>query len=504
MIADLDPHSAFLDAEEFDEIRISTTGEYSGVGIEVALRERRRQSGHADRRHARRSVRACSPATRSSPSTTCRSIVDNLNDTIDRMRGKAGTPVKITIARSAQPDPLEFTLARATVQVHSVRKELLEPGVGYVRITHFSETTTPDLERALAALKKAERRARCTAWCSTCATIRAACSKPRSACRTCSSNDGVIVTRERPCRRREVRNGCAAGRRARRRAAGGAGERRLGLGVGDRRRRAARIIGRATLIGRQTYGKGSVQTVMPLSDGHAIKLTTSRYFTPSGASIHERGITPDVVVDEKDSRRRKATSIRPPCHGDAKDDYELQLALDLVARQGERRRRHSPESRPVTFHAAEQPAAADTQGFAARALLWLQLLTLAVGALQFAFVPDAVEHPMLAAIALALLTVSMLLVRAPCRPCSGRVSRQHWIDHRGADVCITLLAAATGAARSVLVPLYLIPLAGAALAFGRWWLVLLLAALIAALVFVLGLHRRRASTSAALSSACRC
>src|SRR5687767_2850138 len=153
MISDLDAHSAFLDPQEFDEIRISTTGEYSGVGIEVQL-----EGGV---------VKVVTP-TEGTPAEKAGVLagdtilavddvpvnVDNLNDTIDRMRGKAGTEVKISIARAEQPKPLEFRLARAAVQVHSVRAELLEGGVGYVRISHFSETTTPDLERSLEKLKK--------------------------------------------------------------------------------------------------------------------------------------------------------------------------------------------------------------------------------------------------------------------------------------------------------------------------------------------------------------
>jgi diguanylate cyclase (GGDEF)-like protein len=135
---------------------------------------------------------------------------------------------------------------------------------------------------------------------------------------------------------------------------------------------------------------------------------------------------------------------------------------------------------------ADSATAADTEGFAARSLLWLQLLTLAVGALQFAFVPSAVEHPLLAAAALGVLTSSLLLVRivpALKRP----ASRQHAIDVTALIVSITLLAASTGIARSALLPLYVTPLAGIAIAWGRWWLVLLTTALLAALMFLLGL-----------------
>jgi diguanylate cyclase (GGDEF)-like protein len=132
-----------------------------------------------------------------------------------------------------------------------------------------------------------------------------------------------------------------------------------------------------------------------------------------------------------------------------------------------------------------QPASAQTRGFAARALLCLELLALAIGALQFAFVPYSVGRPMLAAAALGLLTFSILLARtvpALQRP----ITRQHWVDIAALIVCITLFAISTGAVHSFVVPLYLIPLVGAALAFGRWWIVLLLATVIAALGFVLG------------------
>lgn len=132
-----------------------------------------------------------------------------------------------------------------------------------------------------------------------------------------------------------------------------------------------------------------------------------------------------------------------------------------------------------------QPAAAQTQGFAARALLCLELLTLAIGALQFAFVPVSVERPMLAAAALGLLTVSILFSRV-VPAFQQPIARQHCVDIAALVVCITLFAMATGSAHSVIVPLYLIPLVGASLAFGRWWVVLLLTTVIAAVGFLLG------------------
>jgi carboxyl-terminal processing protease len=326
MMADLDPHSAFLDPDEFDEIRISTTGEYSGVGIEVAL-----ENG---------TVKVVAPM-EDTPAQRAGVLagdtilavddvpvdLDNLNDTIDRMRGKVGTPVKITIARSEQPEPMEFTLARAAVQVHSVRKQLIEPGYGYVGISHFSETTTEDLDRAIAALKKANG----GALRGLVLDLRNNPGGVLEAAVGVSDvflEGGVIVSANGRAPDAKFEMDASPGD-----ALGGAPMMVL---VNGGSASASEIVagalkdqGRATLIGQQTYGKGSVQTVMPLSDGHAIKLTTSKYFTPSGVSIHGRGITPDVVVDPKDAGKVD-DAAPPPRGGDVKTDYELRLALGLL------------------------------------------------------------------------------------------------------------------------------------------------------------------------------
>lgn len=315
LIADLDPHSAFLDPEQFDEIRISTTGEYSGVGIEVAL-----ENGV---------VKVITPiedtpAFRAGVLAGDRILAvdgvpvnsENLNDTIDRMRGRVGTAVKITIARSPDPKPLEFTLSRASVQVHSVTQQMLEPGLGYVKISHFSETTTPDLAAAIAKLKKASA------------------GKLRGLVLDLRNNPGGVLEAAIGVSDVFLDGGLIVT------ANGRAPDARFSMDakpgddldgaplivlVNSGSASASEIVAgalqdhhRARLVGSQTYGKGSVQTVMALSDGHAIKLTTSRYFTPSGASIHERGIRPDVVIeDAKDG-----------------DDRALHAALDLLRNPG--------------------------------------------------------------------------------------------------------------------------------------------------------------------------
>lgn len=329
MIADLDPHSSFLDREQFDEIRISTTGEYSGVGIEVELDDG--------------IVRVLNPiegtpAFRAGVLPGDRIVAvddipvnkEDLTDTIDRMRGRVGTPVKITIARTELADPLEFTLARASVQVHSVNNKLLEQGVGYVKISHFSETTAADVERSIAALKKKNG----GALSGLVLDLRDNPGGVLEAAVGVSDvflDSGVIVSAD----------GRAADARFEMRAK--AGDELNGAPivvlVNGGSASASEIVAgalqdhhRAKLVGSQTYGKGSVQTVMPLSDGHAIKLTTSRYFTPSGASIHQRGITPDVVVDPKSAvADGKAGS---PAAGGEREDPELRLALGVLRDSG--------------------------------------------------------------------------------------------------------------------------------------------------------------------------
>jgi carboxyl-terminal processing protease len=327
MIADLDAHSAFLDPQEFDEIRISTTGEYSGVGIEVTL-----ENGV---------VKVVNPID-GTPAQKAGVLagdtilavddvpvsVENLTDTIDRMRGKAGTAVKISIARADQKDPMEFTLSRAAVQVHSVRDGLLEGGVGYVRISHFSETTAPDLERSLASLKK-KNGAALTGLVLDLRNNPGGVLEAAVGVSDVFLDDGVIVTA----------NGRAADARFEMDARPGDaldGAPMVVLVNGGSASASEIVAGalqdhrRATLIGRQTYGKGSVQTVVPLSDGHAIKLTTSKYFTPSGASIHEKGIKPDVLVNEKDLPKPKEGVDVTESYGVLKDDVELQVALSTL------------------------------------------------------------------------------------------------------------------------------------------------------------------------------
>lgn len=326
LIADLDPHSAFLNSEQLSDLRVSTTGEYSGVGIEVAA-----DNGM---------VRVVAPM-EGGPAALAGVLAgdrvlavddapvdpENLEETISRMRGKLGTVVKLTLARPPEAAPLEFSLTRAKVHVSSVKARLAEPDFGYVRITHFSGTTAEDLDRAVNAIIKENGR-KLAGLVLDLRDNPGGLLEAGVAVADAFLDEGVIVTADG--RARDARFAMSAHQ----------GDLIDGAPLtilvnGDSASASEIVAGalrdhkRATLVGRQTYGKGSVQTVVPLSGGHAIKLTTSRYYTPSGASIHEKGITPDVLVDTKQIEAAGKVDS-PAVMGDVEADYELRLALDTV------------------------------------------------------------------------------------------------------------------------------------------------------------------------------
>lgn len=293
MVGELDPHSAFMDANEFEDLRIATEGNYSGIGIEVTG-----ESGEI----VVISPIDGSPALRAGIRTGDTILaVDGaavesakLADTIARIRGEPGTVVTLTVARKAVPRPLEIAIERAIVAVHSVRHEMLEPGVGYLRISQFSDTTGPDVGGALRALRQE------------------AGGELRGLVLDLRNNPGGVLEAAVEVSDAFLERGLivsAEGRSkdSRFRLEAGAGDLTLGAPVAvlvnEGSASASEIVAgalrdnkRATLIGRRTFGKGSVQTVVPIGDGQALKLTTSRYYTPSGASIHGRGLEPDITL----------------------------------------------------------------------------------------------------------------------------------------------------------------------------------------------------------------
>jgi len=316
LVSGLDPYSSFLDAEEYADLRVSTAGTYAGIGIEVSTAD-----------HALRVVRPF----RDSPAAVAGILSGDMIAAIDgtpvgkdldaamaRMRGPRGSTVKLAVTRPGSALPLEFTVERAQVDVHSVAMVPLGGGYLYARITTFSDTTAMDFAAGLARLR------------------RDLGARPRGLLLDLRNNPGGVLESAVEIADQLLDEGVivtAEGRTPAARFSMSAtpGELLTSVPVvvlvNGATASAAEILAgalqdhhRAVLLGRRTFGKGLVQTVMPLSAGRAIKLTTSRYFTPSGRSIQGLGIEPDEMLDTidaqpfdlDDSRARQALASRDP------------------------------------------------------------------------------------------------------------------------------------------------------------------------------------------------
>jgi carboxyl-terminal processing protease len=296
MVSSLDPYSAYLDGEEYDEIKISSSGEYSGVGIEVSMEDGQVVvvAPFDDSPAAQAGIRAGDVIA----TIDGVAVSNTLADTITRMRGKEGSAVKLGIVREGSAEPLLFTLKRSRVQLHSVKAELPEPGYGYVRIAEFSDTTAEELGKALKSLRKSNG------------------GPLKGLVLDLRNNPGGVVEAAVGVADAFLDSGLIVSARGRTPDSkfemhatpgddlGGAP---IVILVNGGSASAAEIVAgalkdhhRATLMGRTTFGKGSVQTVMPLSGDRALKLTTSLYYTPSGVSINHRGIAPDIELPRVD------------------------------------------------------------------------------------------------------------------------------------------------------------------------------------------------------------
>lgn len=331
MVSSLDSHSTFLEAPEYETVRINTTGAYSGVGLElVADGQRVRVQDPVEGSPAARAgVRAgdwlvAIDGKRVDPA--------NLADAIARMRGRAGSAVKLSVEREGLAQPLVLEVRRGQVQLHTVRGELLEGRYGYVRVNHFSDTTAPDLERVVLDLR-AQAGGHLEGMVLDLRNNPGGVLEAGVDVADAFLDRGVIVSAD----------GRAADAKFVMKAAPGdlLEGAKLTLLVNGGSASSSEIVagalrdnGRATLVGRTTYGKGSVQTVMPMTGGRALKLTTSRYYTPSGVSINEKGLKPDVVAP------RDMVKVEPAAidsgRASAALDPEVALALDTLRPRDEK------------------------------------------------------------------------------------------------------------------------------------------------------------------------
>ena len=330
MVSGLDRRSEFLDAEEYRNIRNSTSGKYSGVGLEVST-----QDGAIlviapiDDTPAQRAGIESGDEIIEIDGVSVRH--GELNDAIGKMRGHAGTVLTIKVRRQDYDDPLTFHLTRQKIKVASVRHEVLQPSYGYVRLSQFNESTADELSRAIDEMTDKVQEQTGEMLTGLILDLRNNPGGILDAAVEVSDlflDQGIIVTANGRTPESRFRHDAEIGD-----IMDGAV---VVVLVNGGSASASEIVagalqdhGRALIIGTTTFGKGLVQTVMPLSKGRAIKLTTSHYYTPSGDSIHEIGITPDIVVDGS----REYPGLSAGAAVDRENDAQLIEALEQIRNQ---------------------------------------------------------------------------------------------------------------------------------------------------------------------------
>lgn len=308
MVSNLDPHSTYLDAEAFKELQVGTHGEFGGLGIEVGMEDGfvKVIAPIEDTPAARAGLKTGDLIVKIDD-TAVKGLT--LNEAVKKLRGKPKTQVTLTIARKGMNKPLVVTLTREVIKVQSVKFKMLEPGYGYVRITQFQETTISALVNAVNQLYKngplkgliLDLRNDPGGLLNAAVGVSAVFLPPDD---LVVSTDGRAPDAKHKFyakpedyqhgREDDLRNLPAGIKTV-----------PMIVLVNGGSASASEIVAgalqdykRATVLGTQTFGKGSVQTVLPLPGNTAIKITTARYYTPKGRSIQAKGIEPDVEVEE--------------------------------------------------------------------------------------------------------------------------------------------------------------------------------------------------------------
>jgi carboxyl-terminal processing protease len=312
MVTDLDPHSAFLDQDAYRDLQVGTQGEFGGLGIEVGAEDGfvKVVAPIEDTPAFKAGVQAGDLIIKLDE-VSLKGIT--LSDAVKRMRGKPGSEVKLTVLRKGENQPLEFVVRRDVIRVKSVKARMLEPGYGLVRITQFQEHTGENLVTAVNDLYKQSNgelkglvldlRMNPGGLLNSAVAVSAAF-LPKNALvvytdgRTEDSKMHLTASKENYVRGAFKEDYLAKLPAAVKNVP-------MVVIVNGASASASEIVAgalqdhhRATILGTQTFGKGSVQTILPLPNNQAVKLTTARYFTPSGRSIQAKGIAPDIVVED--------------------------------------------------------------------------------------------------------------------------------------------------------------------------------------------------------------
>lgn len=293
MLGNLDPHSAFLDAEAFQDLQVGTSGEFGGLGIEVGQEDGfiKVVTPIDDTPAQRAGIRTGDLIIRLDD-TSVKGMA--LSDAIQRMRGKPNTSITLTVIREGVRKPLKFKLVREVIQVKSVRSRLLEPGFAYLRITQFQAKTAQNLQQELQTLEQKNQ-----------APLKGLVLDLRN-------NPGGVLNGAVDVADDFLEDGVIVETKGR----SNGSDQSFKATPGDLLKKAPIVVlvnggsasaseivagalqdhQRALILGERTFGKGSVQTILPLGNGTAVKLTTARYYTPKGRSIQAAGIEPDIKL----------------------------------------------------------------------------------------------------------------------------------------------------------------------------------------------------------------
>ena len=297
MLSGLDPHSAFLDEEQFRELQIGTSGEFGGLGIEVGM-----ENGFVkviapiDDTPAQRAGVKAGDLIIKLDDKSVKGMT--LEEAVKLMRGKKGSKIELTLVREGEDAPLNISITRDVIRVRSVRSRILEPGFGYVRISNFQSKTTRGLLDAIDSLKKKNE-----------GNLKGLVLDLRNnpggvltgavgVSDVFLKDNKLIVYTEGRVEESDLKYSASTGDSLE-----GAP---LVVMINQGSASASEIVAgamqdhnRATILGTTSFGKGSVQTILPLKENAALKLTTARYYTPLGRSIQSEGIVPDILLKEE-------------------------------------------------------------------------------------------------------------------------------------------------------------------------------------------------------------
>ena len=294
MLSGLDPHSAYLEPEDYKDLRVGTTGEFGGLGIEVSMEDGFvKVVAPIDDTPAERAGIEAGDTIIRLDDTPVKGL--SLNDAVEIMRGKPGSEITLTILREGVDRPVKITVVRDVIKVKSVKFRTLEPGFGYVRITQFQSRTGENLQEAISELKRDNE----NSLKGLVLDLRNNPGGVLSAAVAVSDaflTDGTVVYTQGRVKDAELRFNAKPSDLMK-----GAP---IVVLVNSGSASASEIVAgalqdhdRAIVMGAPTFGKGSVQTILPMDDGSALKLTTARYYTPSGRSIQAEGIEPDILLE---------------------------------------------------------------------------------------------------------------------------------------------------------------------------------------------------------------